>query len=302
MFKRTNTATPFPANRHVVSKLAVVGTSATDPHYYRLTHADMSIEYFDIDGKLRSAVDAEGFTQTFVRAGNLLTVTDHFGRALTVTYDGSNRVQSIAVPGGASYGYGYETRGNLNQVQYLDPGFAARQYQYHHATHLYALTDLIDENGAPMRTGTTMPRAGRPDGDHQAPQRRFRDAHREQYRLGSGRVSDVIEKILAQLNANAPEHDATRRPPVRALPQRGLFDETGQRHENQVWVVLSAARQRPRLAACTQPISATTPLTRNRVPNGVSPPLHYSERRSDGYKPELPRPNRGIMPPIRCLR
>ena len=37
----------------------------------------------------------------------------------------------------------------------------------------------------------------------------------------------IIEKILAHLNANAPELDATRRPPVRAPPQRGLFDETG---------------------------------------------------------------------------
>ena len=37
----------------------------------------------------------------------------------------------------------------------------------------------------------------------------------------------IIEKILAHLNANAPEPEATRRPPCRAPPQRGLFDETG---------------------------------------------------------------------------
>jgi hypothetical protein len=37
----------------------------------------------------------------------------------------------------------------------------------------------------------------------------------------------IIEKILSHLNANAAELDATRRPPARAPPQRGLFDETG---------------------------------------------------------------------------
>jgi hypothetical protein len=38
---------------------------------------------------------------------------------------------------------------------------------------------------------------------------------------------DVIEKILAHLDGKAPEPKATRRPPCRAPPQRGLFDETG---------------------------------------------------------------------------
>jgi hypothetical protein len=37
----------------------------------------------------------------------------------------------------------------------------------------------------------------------------------------------VIEKILAHLDAKAPEPAATRWPPCRAPPQRGLFDETG---------------------------------------------------------------------------
>ena len=39
--------------------------------------------------------------------------------------------------------------------------------------------------------------------------------------------ADVIEKILAHLDATAPEPEASLRPPSRAPPQRGLFDETG---------------------------------------------------------------------------
>ena len=38
---------------------------------------------------------------------------------------------------------------------------------------------------------------------------------------------DVIEKILTHLDGKVPEPKATRRPPCRAPPQRGLFDETG---------------------------------------------------------------------------
>ena len=38
---------------------------------------------------------------------------------------------------------------------------------------------------------------------------------------------EVIEKILAHLDAKVAEPEATRRPPCRAPPQRGLFDDTG---------------------------------------------------------------------------
>jgi len=35
---------------------------------------------------------------------------------------------------------------------------------------------------------------------------------------------DIIEKILTHLDAKGAESGATRRPPSRAPPQRGLFD------------------------------------------------------------------------------
>ena len=37
----------------------------------------------------------------------------------------------------------------------------------------------------------------------------------------------VIEKSLSHLDAKAPAPNASRRPPVRAPPQRGLFDDAG---------------------------------------------------------------------------
>ena len=38
--------------------------------------------------------------------------------------------------------------------------------------------------------------------------------------------AEVIEKILTHLDGNVTEPEATRRPPCRALPQRGLFGES----------------------------------------------------------------------------
>jgi hypothetical protein len=38
---------------------------------------------------------------------------------------------------------------------------------------------------------------------------------------------DVIKKIITHLDAKAAKPEATRRPPCRALPRQGLFDETG---------------------------------------------------------------------------
>ena len=56
----------------------------------------------------------------------------------------------------------------------------------------------------------------------------------------------IIEKILAHLNANAPEAEATRRPPCRAPPQRGLFDETGRQPQDDLtrMTSLGLCRQR----------------------------------------------------------
>jgi hypothetical protein len=39
--------------------------------------------------------------------------------------------------------------------------------------------------------------------------------------------AQVIKKILTHLNAKGAQCAAPRRPPVRAPPQRGLFDEMG---------------------------------------------------------------------------
>jgi len=45
--------------------------------------------------------------------------------------------------------------------------------------------------------------------------------------IGCIEAPEVIEKILAHLDARAPGPEALMRPPSRAPPQGGLFDETG---------------------------------------------------------------------------
>ncbi len=64
-----------------------------------------------------------------------------------------------------------------------------------------------------------------------APQASLQYRHRDLHGLRRGSADhciedpEVIEKILTHLDAKAAEPEATRRPPCRLSPQRGLFDE-----------------------------------------------------------------------------
>jgi len=63
----------------------------------------------------------------------------------------------------------------------------------------------------------------------------YRDVPDEPARPAAGQCGsspiedpDIIEKIITHLDAKAAAPEATRRrPPCRAPPQQGLFDETG---------------------------------------------------------------------------
>jgi hypothetical protein len=103
----------------------------------------------------------------------------------------------------------------------------------------------------------------------------------------------IIDQILSHLKANAAELDATRRPPVRAPPPRGLFDETGYLHESRAWTVASVARQWRRLATWLDTLSTTPSLTGIRALQGILSTLHYSARGRSGT------PRIAGLPPIK---
>ena len=84
-------------------------------------------------------------TLAYFATGQLQTVTDQYGRSLSLTYDASGRLGAVTDPALEVTTYRYDALGNLKFVDY--PDGTARQYLYSNATHLHALTGIIDENG-----------------------------------------------------------------------------------------------------------------------------------------------------------
>jgi len=110
-------------------------------------------EKYDANGRLISITSRSGLVQSlqYVNIFNLLSsVTDAFGRKLTLTYNGSGILTGIADPSGGKYSYTYDGKGNLSSVTY--PDGHSRQYVYENTQFVHALTGIIDENGTRFAT------------------------------------------------------------------------------------------------------------------------------------------------------
>jgi RHS repeat-associated protein len=120
---------------------------------WRLTTRADATETYDAAGKLTRIANRAGVTQTlsYDAAGHLIQVADAFGRTLTLSYHpDSNRIASMTDPGGGQHLYGYDAIANLTSVAY--PDGKTRQYLYETPGFKYALTGIVDENGARYAT------------------------------------------------------------------------------------------------------------------------------------------------------
>lgn len=122
---------------------------------WRLTSADgEQTEEYDSTGRLAKIVARTGLYQslTYDTCGLLRTVTDSFGRALTLDYTAvctdvpftAYRVSSVTDPSGGVTSFTYDTSGRLSQVTY--PDGKSRSYHYDGAV-ATELTGITDENG-----------------------------------------------------------------------------------------------------------------------------------------------------------
>jgi YD repeat-containing protein len=118
-------------------------------------------ERYALDGKLNSVTTLGGETTFFTYTGDkLTTITDQYGRKITLQYDSLGRVSGFIDPSGAAYSYEYVAEAsnlidlaaaNLVQVNY--PDGKSKKYQYDvgvdtQATNFSsALTGIIDEKG-----------------------------------------------------------------------------------------------------------------------------------------------------------
>lgn len=131
------------------------------PDGWKLTTNQDEVETYDTSGKLISFVNRAGLTQTFtyyttgVLTGFLQSVTDPFGRNLTLTYDTQLRISRMTDPTGADYLYTYSTDGFNNLVSVTYPGSPprARTYYYENQSAYTSganlpnvLTRITDEN------------------------------------------------------------------------------------------------------------------------------------------------------------
>jgi YD repeat-containing protein len=152
---------------------------------WRVTSGDNDeVEEFDATGNLRLIRTRAGLQQNMAYstrstppsiapwAGLLVTVTDAFGRRLSLTYDALGRVNKMTDPAGGEYLFAYDTSGgpagagNLSRITFPDATF--RTYFYREAANVNGgvactapspvlsnvLTGITDEKGTRYATWT----------------------------------------------------------------------------------------------------------------------------------------------------
>ena len=124
---------------------------------YTLTLHDDTVETYTATGGkgvLSSITYRGGYTETLAYngSGQLSTVTDSYGRALTFTYTGGLLTQ-VTTPDSLVLTYGY-TSGLLTSVSYNTSPTTSQTYNYTNASFPNALTSVTDENGNTYRSWT----------------------------------------------------------------------------------------------------------------------------------------------------
>lgn len=96
---------------------------------------------FDPAGNLASIIDRNGNALTFAyESGVLVSITDGAGRGLTFQYGPHGKISSITDPAGRVFSYEYGGEGNL--IKYIDPMGGITQYAYYSGDHnLRSITD-----------------------------------------------------------------------------------------------------------------------------------------------------------------
>ncbi|MGQ5524150.1 DUF6531 domain-containing protein [Chitinimonas sp. PSY-7] len=118
----------------------------------QLTTPANSVELYDLNGRLLSVQQRDGYTLTYAydTAGKLTTITDSNARVLTYTHDALGRVTSIKDPAQKAVAYGYDAKGRLSTVTY--PDGKTREYLYEDTRLPNALTGIKDEAGIRFAT------------------------------------------------------------------------------------------------------------------------------------------------------
>ena len=110
---------------------------------WRYTTLDLTVEDYDINGRLLQVTDRGGLTHTYTYNQDNITVTHNNGDVLT--YQLTNRVSGFTTPDDKTYTYNYAS-GNLAGLTYPDNG-GTSTYHYENSAFPSALTGITDANG-----------------------------------------------------------------------------------------------------------------------------------------------------------
>ena len=142
----------FNSDNDRTDKLDVIldGSGKTIGYTY-YSALDDETETYDLAGKLKLIKTRSGVTLHLAYDGynHLSTVTDSFGHHLIFSWD--NNIRTVTDPAGNVYRYDYDPD-NKKLVAITYPDNTVRRYLYEDTTHPYALTGIIDENGARYAT------------------------------------------------------------------------------------------------------------------------------------------------------
>jgi len=155
----------WTADTDVNDKLVQLLSGSTVIGWQYTNAADDSLETYDAYGNLSSIAYREGTVVSMTYAtggtaltfpGQLLSVTDSFGNALTFSY-ANNVLHTMTDPNGVVYTYSLGRSSQLSSVSY--PDTFSKSYLYNETTYTAgvfltnALTGVMDENNS--RYGTT---------------------------------------------------------------------------------------------------------------------------------------------------
>ena len=151
----------------VVERMSYNSTSGN----FILINANDRTETYDPDGRLISVADHAGETITLTySAGHLSSAKDAFGRVLSFGYDSSGRLSSITTPNSEITSYGYDSASRLYTV--TRPDKTVRQYLYNETAQTgganlpNTLTGIVDETNTRYLTWT-YDAQGRATSSHQ---------------------------------------------------------------------------------------------------------------------------------------
>ncbi len=117
---------------------------------YTMTRPDGSLLLFDPDGRLVEKRDQNNNIIYLGYVGDVLaSISDDFGRSLTLNYNAADKLSSITTPIG-TYLYRYDENENL--VSVTRPDGASRTYLYEDPNDIHNLTGVIDETGNRIMT------------------------------------------------------------------------------------------------------------------------------------------------------